>query len=64
MTERMRAQFYPHLRSHTDADLEAARAFFSTHHEAWFPVEGALSISREEATGERYDFTQGGWAFI
>lgn len=64
MSEKMRAQFYPHLRPHTAADFEAAKVFFATHHEAWFPVEGALSINREEVTGERYDITQGGWAFL
>jgi hypothetical protein len=29
----------------------------------WFKV-GEFCFSREELTGEKYDITQGGWAFI
>ncbi len=63
-SERMRQQFYPELMPHTDADFEAARAFFAVTNETWFRIEGKLSINREEVTGERYDITQGGWAFL
>ena len=48
---------------HTAEDFAAAQAFFATHHDTWFQIEGKFSINRETVTGERYDPAQGGWAW-
>jgi len=63
-SERMRRKFYPELKPHTREDFDAAARFFAATNETWFKIEDKLSINREEVTGERYDITQGGWAFL